>query len=161
MEGNETHETQNNRIGVLLCGGLGLRMRPFSLTNNKVMLQVGEVSLLDMHLEALIKSNTKEIILICNHQVRAVKKHIQKMYPQLDIKYIIEKQPMGPISALKLARDYLVGKSVYLRFGDNFTSFDYSGSINDLHAKIGSNKGAVIFTKYDDCLLYTSPSPRD
>ena len=150
MDGNETHETRNNRIGVLLCGGLGLRMRPFSLTNNKVMLQVGKVSLLDMHLEALIESNTKEIILICNHQVRAVKKHIQKTYPQLDIKYIIEQQPMGAISALKLARGYLVGKSVYLRFGDNFTSFDYSGSINDLHAKIGSNKGAVIFTKYDE-----------
>jgi|TARA_B110001454_G_scaffold216962_1_gene241235 glucose-1-phosphate thymidylyltransferase len=140
----------SDSIGVLLCGGKGERMTPFTLTNNKVMLRIGKKILLDLHIEALVKSDIKKIIVICNPHVDAVMKHIQEMFPELDVEYIIEYEPIGSINALKLARDQLEGKNVYLRFGDNFTSFNYSKSINDLHATRDSKKGAIIFTKYDN-----------
>ena len=89
-------------MGVLLCGGKGERMKPFTLTNNKVMLQVGGKTLLDLHIEAFVSSKVKKILLICNSHINLVKEHVKKNYPRLEIMYFLEENPNGAINALKL-----------------------------------------------------------
>jgi len=147
---NEINPLNNNLVGVLLCGGKGERMKPFTLTNNKVMLQVGGKTLLDLHIEAFVSSKVKKILLICNSHINLVKEHVKKNYPRLEIMYFLEENPNGAINALKIVRDYLVNENVYLRFGDNYTSFDISKSINLSHENNSSINGAMVLTKYDD-----------
>jgi len=136
-------------VGILLCGGKGERMKPFTLANNKVMLRVGDKTLLDLHIEAFVSSKVKKILLICNSYLNSVKEHIKENFPELEVEYFIEKSPNGAINALKLVRNYLNDENVYLRFGDNFTSFDFSKSINDLYKTKGPINGAMVLTKYD------------
>jgi len=135
-------------VGLLLCGGLGERMQPFTLTNNKVMLSIGEETLLDIHLEAFRQSQVERIILISNSKYMPVIQHINEHYPDLEFELIIEETPNGTVNALKLARDSIEKKQVYVRFGDNFTSEITSDIINKSAPRNNDFNGVVIFTKW-------------
>ena len=53
---------------VILAGGLGKRLRPFTKTIPKPMLPIGEKSVLEIQIQRLNKAGFKEIILATNYK---------------------------------------------------------------------------------------------
>ncbi len=144
-----SEQKSNTLIGLLLCGGLGERMKPFTIDNNKVMLEVGEKTLLDIHLEEFKRANVDCVILISNSKYLPIIQHINQNYPNLEYELIIEESPKGTVNALKLARDLIENQLVYVRFGDNFTSDLTSDKINQSLPRNNDFSGVIIFTKWD------------
>jgi len=140
-------ESVNNHVGILLCGGTGSRLKPFTNKNNKVMVDVGDKKLLDFHMENFADLGITKLIIIINNFYEDVQDHMDNNYPSFDTTFVIEDEPRGTVHALSLAYNKFEKKQVILRFGDNYTMFK-ENEIQALRTTMyGNKKGATIITK--------------
>ncbi len=111
---------------VILAGGLGKRLRPFTKTIPKPMLPVGEKSVLEIQIERLNKAGCKEIILATNYKSDIFESYFKNK--NLDgTKIIINKEEQrlgtaGPIAILKERLD----EPFIVMNGDILTLIDFS-----------------------------------
>lgn len=113
---------------VILAGGLGTRLKPFTETIPKPLLPIGEKAILEIQIEHLKKHGFDEIFLATNYK----SKYIENFFgdgSKYGVKLIISKEekPLGTIGPLTLLKDRLK-EPFLLMNGDilsavNFTSF--------------------------------------
>ena len=110
---------------VILAGGLGTRLRPFTQIIPKPLLPIGEKSVLEIQIEHLKKSGFDEIFLATNYKSEyienffgdgsrfGVKLHISK-----------EEQPLGTAGPVTLLKDELTEPFLVMN-GDILTLLDF------------------------------------
>ncbi len=120
---------------VILAGGLGKRLRPFTKTIPKPMLPIGEKSVLDIQLERLKNAGCKEVILATNYKSEVFKSHFKNRDIN-GMEIIISKEEKrlgtaGPLSILKerLDEPFIVMNGDILTLA-NFKNF-YNFSLNN------------------------------
>lgn len=93
---------------VILSGGLGSRLRPFTQVIPKPLLPVGERSVLEIQLEQLKKAGFNEIILATNYKSQYIANFFGDG-SQYGVKLTIskEEQPLGTAGPLTLLKDQL------------------------------------------------------
>ncbi len=126
---------------VILAAGNSTRMRPFSFTQSKVMIEFLGKPLLAYHVEECINNGIKDIIIVCsknNHE--NIKKYFSKYQNEYNtqnykIKYVIQKEQKGPGNALLCARKYLKDCDFLLKYGDSISSEDEISKILEIYKK--------------------------
>ena len=120
---------------VILAGGLGKRLRPFTKTIPKPMLPIGEKSVLDIQLERLKNAGCKEVILATNYKSEVFKSHFKNRDIN-GMEIIISKEEKrlgtaGPLSILKerLDEPFIVMNGDILTLA-NFKNF-FNFSLNN------------------------------
>lgn len=111
---------------VILCGGLGERLRPKTETVPKVMLEVKGKPILQYSIENCKSAGLSEIVLLCGYRHEVIEKYFgdgKRM--GLSISYSIEKEKLGTGGAVKNAQK-LINDDFLLINGDNFTNFPLS-----------------------------------
>ncbi|CAM8387231.1 GCD1 Nucleoside-diphosphate-sugar pyrophosphorylase involved in lipopolysaccharide biosynthesis/translation initiation factor 2B, gamma/epsilon subunits (eIF-2Bgamma/eIF-2Bepsilon) [Candidatus Methylopumilus planktonicus] len=110
---------------VILCGGKGERLKPYSISFPKSLMPVGEYCVLEIIIMQLAKNGFKNIILAVSHQAGIIKaffgcgkKHGVK------ITYVLEKVPLGTIGPLKNIKS--LPKYFLVMNGDVLTDLDFS-----------------------------------
>jgi NDP-mannose synthase len=113
---------------VILAGGLGTRLKPFTEVIPKPLLPIGEKAVLEIQIEHLKKHGFDEIYLATNYK----SDYIQNFFgdgTRYGVKLIIsrEKIPLGTVGPLKLLQSKLTEPFVVMN-GDvlsniNFTNF--------------------------------------
>lgn len=86
---------------ILMAGGKGTRLRPFTNILPKALVPIGEISILEMVLQQLHRNGFEKIIIAVGHKAELIMAVIGNGSRfGLDIKYHYEDKPLGTIGAL-------------------------------------------------------------
>lgn len=111
---------------VILAGGLGTRLRPFTEVMPKPLLPVGEKSLLEVQIERLRQHGFDEIFLATNYKSDYVSNFFgdgSRFGVSLEISR--EEQPLGTAGPVSLLRDRLDAPFVVMN-GDILSTIDFT-----------------------------------
>jgi NDP-sugar pyrophosphorylase family protein len=110
---------------VLMCGGLGTRLRPWSLIIPKPLFPVGERSVLELLLERLRINGITEMYLSLGYKAEMIEAALRDGHHLgVDVHYVHEDEPLGTAGSLNLLRDKLHGPFLMMN-GDLMTRLDF------------------------------------
>lgn len=111
---------------VILAGGLGRRLRPFTEVIPKPLLPVGEKAVLEVQIEHLRRHGVDEVILATNYKSDYIESFIgdgSRYGVKLSVSK--EEQPLGTVGPLTLLKDRLREPFVVMN-GDVLTKLDFT-----------------------------------
>lgn len=128
-----------SKRAVILAGGKGTRLRPYTVVLPKPLMPIGEYPILEVIIRQLARSGFSRVTLAVNHQAELIKAFFEDGAKwKLKIDYSLEDKPLGTMGPLKLIRD--LPEHFLVMNGDTLTDLDF-GAFHDRHAK-----GADLFT---------------
>jgi len=133
--------------GIILAGGRGTRLRPFTHIINKHLLPVYDKPLIYYPLLAMKDAGIKEVLLTCNKEDLPSFKKLLGDGAEfgIHISYATQEEPKGITDALGLAEKFAGGSKVAVMLGDNvFTDHE---QIKKGIAAFANEKGARLFLK--------------
>ncbi|OEW13880.1 D-glycero-D-manno-heptose 1-phosphate guanosyltransferase [Campylobacter sp. BCW_6876] len=110
---------------IILCGGLGTRLKSVIKDIPKPMAPINDKPFLEFIFEYLKKQGIKEVILAVSYKYEVIKEYFKDEFLGIKIKYSIEKEPLGTGGAIKEALKF-VKNEVYVLNGDTFFDIDLS-----------------------------------
>ncbi len=100
-----------NITAVILCGGLGTRLRSVSGNQPKPMVNVAGRPFLEYTLDYLIEQGVDNAVLAVSYKKEAIIEHFGTKYRNLNLSYSIESTPLGTGGAVKKAIHQLCSHS--------------------------------------------------
>src|SRR5258708_37145323 len=126
-----------NLQAVLMCGGLGTRLRPWSFAIPKRMFPIGERHILELLLERLRLNGITEIYVSVGYKAELIEVTFKDgAHLGVHLEYVRETEPLGTAGALNLLRDRLRGPFLMMN-GDLITHLDF-GKLYDFHIARGA-----------------------
>jgi NDP-sugar pyrophosphorylase family protein len=123
---------------VILAGGLGTRLRPYTTVLPKPLVPVGERPILEHILWRLHACGARRVDLCVGHLGELIQVYFSqsKALPSdLDLRWHWEEEPLGTAGALRMVPD-LLGPFIAMN-GDILTTLDYSELV-DFHERSGA-----------------------
>ena len=121
----------NDQIGsprqaVILAGGLGTRLRPFTQILPKPMLPVGDSSVLEIQIDRLARSGVRDIYFAANYKADMLQRYFgDGSRFGVDLHYSIESEPLGTCGPLSLLEGRLTEPFIVMN-GDILTTLDFA-----------------------------------
>jgi len=106
---------------IILAAGMASRLRPLTLTTPKSLLKVGERSLLQRSMDALIANGIKEFCIVTGYLHEMIEEFVKKQYAgKIDVTFIYNEvyETTNNIYSLWLARPFAEGQEVLLLDSD-------------------------------------------
>lgn len=120
-----------NKRAVILAGGKGSRLRPYTVVMPKPLMPIGEYPILEVVLRQLINSGFDHITLAVNHQAEIIRAFFNDGAKwNIKIDYSYEDLPLGTMGPLKQISD--LPEHFLVMNGDVLTDLDY-GRFYDEH----------------------------
>jgi len=118
---------------VILAGGKGTRLKPYTTVIPKPLVPIGEKAILEILLARLKKFGVDEVILCVNHFAEIIKAFFgDGSRHGIRIRYSTEDQPLGTVAPLKLISD--LPENFLVMNGDLLTDLDF-GKLFEEHLK--------------------------
>src|SRR6266545_3913103 len=112
-------------LAVVLAGGKGTRLKPFTMTIPKPLLPLGDVPILDVVLRQLGASGVDHVILTLGHMAPLFRSHFGDGSSYgLRLEYLLESEPLGTAAPLRALRD--PPEDFLVMNGDLLTDLSYS-----------------------------------
>jgi NDP-sugar pyrophosphorylase family protein len=109
---------------VILAGGKGRRLMPYTTVLPKPLMPIGEYPILEVILRQLARSGFTDVVICTGHLHELIKAYLaQRSYPGLDIRFTHEEEPLGTIGPLRLVEG--LADSFLVMNGDILTDLDY------------------------------------
>lgn len=122
---------------VILAGGKGTRLRPYTTTIPKPLMPVGDMPVLEIILRQLRHAGVREVVLACGYMAQMFQAFFQDgARLGLRIDYSFEEKPLGTAGPLAIALDRLQPTFLVMN-GDLLTTLDYRGLFEG-HVKSGA-----------------------
>jgi glucose-1-phosphate thymidylyltransferase len=112
-------------VGLVLAGGSGSRLLPFTNYTHKSLLPIYDKPVIDYALATIRNAGIKDITIVANRHIVQISEHVGNGLEGEEIRYVLEKEPRGVKEALRLARSWIEGKRVLVYFSDNITNCDF------------------------------------
>ena len=115
-----------SRRAVILAGGMGTRLRPYTLVLPKPLMPIGEYPILEVVVRQLAAQKFDRITIAVNHQAELIKAFFgngSKWGIQID--YSLEDEPLGTMGPLRLIPD--LPEHFLVMNGDVLTDLDFAG----------------------------------
>ena len=94
------------RTAVILAGGLGSRLRPYTVVLPKPLMPVGESPILEVIIKQLSRKGFSRIILAVNHQADILRAYFgDGSRLGVSIEYSLETKPLGTMGPLHLMKE--------------------------------------------------------
>lgn len=132
--------------GVILAGGLGTRLRPFTFFAPKVMLPVGDRTIIERVIEWMANNGIREIIIATGYLHHVIESYLgdgNRLDLDIRLEYVRSKRPMSTGGQLKTVEDKIDG-TFLLSYGDVLTNMSLEPVVS-LHKK--KKATATIVTK--------------
>lgn len=111
---------------VILAGGLGTRLRPFTEVIPKPLLPVGEQSLMEVQIRRLEAAGVSSIFIATNYKSDFVKAYLGDGSKYgVELTFSEEEKPLGTCGPLSLLRDRLDEDFIVMN-GDILTKLDFA-----------------------------------
>ncbi|WP_086249319.1 D-glycero-D-manno-heptose 1-phosphate guanosyltransferase [Campylobacter vicugnae] len=105
---------------IILCGGLGTRLRSVISDVPKPMAPINNKPFLAFVLEYLKKQNISRVVLAVSYKYEIIQEYFGNSYLGMQILYSIEKEPLGTGGAILEALNLINSDSCYVLNGDTF-----------------------------------------
>ena len=115
---------------ILVAGGHGSRLHPFTAYVQKTMLPLHDRPVIDYALGTLRRAGIKDITIISNQFIGQISRHVGQGLPGERIHYVIEEEPMGVAHALELAKPYNEHTRLLVYFSDNITTLELKETVD-------------------------------
>ena len=118
---------------VILAGGLGTRLRPYTVAIPKPLMPIGDLPILEIIVRQLADSGFERLTLAVNYQAEILRAYFGTGCKwNIDIDYSLEDKPLGTMGPLRrmndLPEDFLVMN------GDVLTDLDFAAFV-DAHVR--------------------------
>ncbi len=133
LEEKEKHYNQINLPVVIMAGGKGTRMDPFTRILPKPLIPIGNRAMVEVIMDEYAKFGMKKFYLSIYHMGKMIRAYFEDHESDYSFEYITEDKPLGTAGALK----YLEGKTnspFFVSNCDIIIKDDYS-KIYDFHKK--------------------------
>lgn len=111
---------------IVLCGGLGTRLRDVIGENQKSMAMVQGKPFLDLLIDYLINEGITHIILACGYKSESIKNYFDDKKLNIKIDYAVENEPLGTAGAMKNALHFIDSDKTYVLNGDTLFNINLS-----------------------------------
>ena len=119
-----------NKRAVILAGGKGTRLRPYTVVLPKPLMPIGEYPILEVIVRQLVERGFEHITMAVNHQSDLIKAFFQNGEKWgVKIDYSMEDRPLGTIAPLHFISD--LPESFLVMNGDILTDIDYANFFNE------------------------------
>lgn len=108
---------------VLMAGGKGSRIRPLTLSRPKPMIPVANRPMIEYVVEKIKKSGCNELVVTLSYLKNQIKTLLREDYPDMNIKYSVEKTPLGTAGGVKKAGKY-IDDTFFVLSGDVLVDVD-------------------------------------
>jgi NDP-sugar pyrophosphorylase family protein len=146
---------------IILAGGKGTRLRPFTATLPKPLVPVGDRSILDIVLLQLRRAGVDRVTMAVNHLAHLIMSYFgDGQRVGLAIDYSLEDKPLSTIAPLKLIDD--LPETFLVMNGDVLTDLDFKAMF-DHHVANDNDITVAVFerdSKIDFGVLRTDESGR-
>jgi NDP-sugar pyrophosphorylase family protein len=116
-------------IAVLLAGGRGARLMPYTAVFPKPLMPLGDMPVIELLLRQLRKAGVTRVVLAVNHLHHLIRAFCGDGESfGLEIEYCLEDQPLGTAGPLSLMLDRL-GDQFIVANGDLLTNFDIGAMV--------------------------------
>jgi len=114
---------------ILIAGGHGSRLYPFTHYTQKTMLPLHHRPVIDYALGTIRRAGIKDITIVSNRFIGQIAAHLGQGLEGERIHYVIEEEPRGVDHALNLARPYNEGSRTLVYFSDNITTIEFKETV--------------------------------
>ena len=130
---------------LLLCAGLGTRLRPLTLSNPKCLMPIAGKALLGIWIDKLEKSGFEEVLINTHYFSEKIDEYIEREYKnkknKIKIQTVFEKKLLGTGATLMENKSFFKDSIGFLIHGDNLTNFDLAQLIKAHHER---QKGCLL-----------------
>lgn len=120
-------------MAVIMAGGKGTRLKPFTMTIPKPLLPLGDIPILEIVLKQLVQLGVTKVVIALGHMASIFKISIGNGERfGIDIEYVIENEPLGTAGALRLINN--LDENFIVMNGDLLTNFNFHGFL-ETHLK--------------------------
>ncbi|MCP4547825.1 MAG: NTP transferase domain-containing protein [bacterium] len=132
---------------VILAGGKGTRLKPYTTVFPKPLVPIGDMPILEVVLRQLYNSGFRKITLSVNHLAELIRTFFgDGSKIGLDITYCLETEPLGTAGSISLVED--LTDTFIVMNGDLLTTIDYGDIVRhhermEATATIGAYKREV------------------
>lgn len=110
---------------VVLAGGLGARLRPYTIAIPKPLMPIGSLPILEIILRQLAHRGFERVTLAVNHQAEILRAYFgDGRRWKLDLDYSLEDRPLGTMGPLRLIKD--LPDDFLVMNGDILTDLDFA-----------------------------------
>jgi NDP-sugar pyrophosphorylase family protein len=125
-----------SKRAVILAGGLGTRLKPYTVVLPKPLMPIGDYPILEVIVKQLALAGYTHITMAVNHQADIIKSFFANGSKWgIEIDYSLEDKPLGTMGPLKLIKD--LPDNFLVMNGDILTDMDFSNFL-EAHVCEGS-----------------------
>ena len=107
---------------VILAAGMGVRMRPLTLTRPKVMLPLAGKPLMEYAITSLVKNGIKDVLIVVSYREEEIKQYFRDGSNYgIHINYVHQDKPLGSAQAIGLVAPYVKDEFMIV-YGDLLVS---------------------------------------
>ncbi|MHC4122775.1 MAG: sugar phosphate nucleotidyltransferase [Planctomycetota bacterium] len=135
---------ENTRV-VILAGGKGTRLKPYTTVFPKPLMPIGDMPILEVVLRQLKYYGFRKITLSVNHMADLLQTFFgngQKL--GIDITYCMEDEPLGTAGSISLVEN--ITDTFLVMNGDLLTTLDYGTMVNE-HINSVSSATIAVFPR--------------
>jgi NDP-sugar pyrophosphorylase family protein len=133
-------------MAVVLAGGLGMRLRPYTMNIPKPLLPLGDQATMEIVLQQLAGQGFERVVITLGHMpqlIEALLGNGQRF--GLRIEYVVEVEPLGTAGSLNLVKD--LDETFLVMNGDLLTTIDYGRVLASQQA--GQHSATVVLARRD------------
>jgi NDP-mannose synthase len=122
----------NSKRAIILAGGRGTRLRPYTVVLPKPLMPIGDYPILEVIIRQLVHAGFSRITLAVNHQAELIKAFFGDGSKwKIAIDYSFEESPLGTMGPLRLIDD--LPENFLVMNGDILSDLDFA-AFHEAHA---------------------------
>ena len=136
---------------VLMAGGKGERLRPYTEKTPKPLLKVGEKAIIDHNIDRLINYGVQHISVTVNYLKEQIEDHFSEPHNGIQVRTVREPKFLGTIGSIKFVKEFY-NDTVLVMNSDLFTNINYEDFY--LHFKAHDAEMSVAAVPYTVSVPY-------
>ncbi len=121
---------------VIMAGGEGTRLAPYTKVLPKPLIPIGETPIVELIIERFVSHGCREFYLSVNYKANLIKAYFADLAPAYDIQFVEEERPLGTAGSLSLLRGRITG-TFFVSNCDILIDADYA-NVLDFHRSQGN-----------------------